>query len=84
MDVTHIYETMLGERVDPHPGIRNAFADGGKCARLYDEIYEAVQRLSDRLRTEEDPDIETILNNFWEIDRELCLRMYRYGQSDHR
>ena len=41
MDVTHIYESMLGERVDPHPGITNAFADGEKCARLYDEIYTA-------------------------------------------
>ena len=84
MDVTHIYETMLGEQIDPLPGIPNAFADGGKCARLYSEIYEAVQRLSDRLGAEEDPDVEVILNNFWDINRELCLRMYRYGQSNHQ
>ena len=83
MDVTHIYESMLGERVNPHPEIPNAFADGEKCARLYDEIYTAVQRLSDRLGVEEDPDVEIILDNFWEIDRELCQRMYRYGRSDH-
>ena len=81
MDVTHIYESMLGERVDPYPGITNAFADGEKCARLYSEIYEAVQRISDRLGVEEDPDVEIILDNFWEIDRELCQRMYRYGQA---
>ena len=84
MDVTHIYESMLGERVDPHPGIPNAFACGEKCARLYDEIYKAVQRLSDRLGVEEDSDVELILDNFWEIDRELCLRMYCYGRSDHQ
>ena len=83
MDVTHIYETMLGERVDPHHGIPNAFADGEKCARHYGEIYDAVQRLSDRLGAEEDPDVEIILNNFWDINRELCLRMYRYGRSNH-
>ena len=81
MEVTHIYESMLGEQVDPHPGIPNAFADGEKCALLYSEIYVAVQSLSDRLGGEEDPDVESILDNFWEIDREPCQRMYRYGQA---
>ena len=81
MDTEHIYETLLGERLDPYPGIANAFAPGEACAALYGEIYQANQRLCARLGTEEDPDVEKIIDNFFEIARDLSLRMFRYGQQ---
>lgn len=82
MDIEHIYETLLGERLDPYPGIDNAFAPGERCAALYQEIYQSNQRLCTRLHTEEDPDVERIIDNFFEITRELSLRMFQYGQQN--
>lgn len=81
MDAVHIYETLLGERLDPHPGIGNAFAEGMQCAKLYSQIYAARERLCDRLNAEEDPDVEIILDSFFEINRVLCLKMFCYGQQ---
>lgn len=81
MDAVHIYETLLGERLDPHPNIENAFAEGTQCAKLYSQIYAARERLCDRLGLEEDPDVEILLDSFFEINRELCLKMFRYGQQ---
>ena len=81
MDTEHIYETLLGERLGPYPGIANAFAPGERCAALYEEVYESNRRLCARLGVEEDPDVETIIDDFFEIARELALWMFRYGQQ---
>ena len=81
MDTEYIYETLLGERVDPCPGIENAFSDGMRCAELYEEIYQAKMRLCERLGTEEDPDVELLISNFFDITRELSMKMFRYGQQ---
>ena len=81
MDAEHIYETLLGERLDPVPGIENAFADGTRCAELYEEIYHANMRLCERLGAEENPDVELLINHFFEITRELSIQMFRYGQK---
>lgn len=80
MDVEYIYETLLGERLIPCPGITNAFAEGTHCTRLYEEIYQANQRLCERLGTQEDQDVELLIDNFFEIMREISIRMFRYGQ----
>ncbi len=76
MNPQTIYEAMLGELVEPISGIPNAFAPGEPCALWYDEIYEARCRLCQRLGVEEDSDVERILDRFFQINRELCLRMY--------
>ena len=81
MNMEHVYETLLGERLDPYPGIDNAFAPGSHCATLYAEIYQANQRLCNRLGVEEDPDVEQIIDNFFEISRELSFRMFQCGQQ---
>ena len=75
----YIYESMIGELVEPCPEIENAFAPGQRCAALYEEIFQANMRLCQRLGVEEDPDVECIINNFFTINRELCIRMYQYG-----
>ena len=77
-----IYETMMGEMEEAYPGVDNAFAPGEKCEQLYAEIYEANQRLCQRLGAEEDADVEIIINSFFKMNRELCMKMYFYGMLD--
>ena len=79
MDMDLIYLSMMGELVQPLEGIPNAFAAGEPCQMLYQQIYEAKCRLCDRLGEDEDADVECILDRFFEINRELCLRMYHLG-----
>ena len=79
MDSELIYLSMMGELVQPIAGVRNAFAPGQPCEELYQQIYEAKCRLCDRLGVDEDADLDSILDCFFEINRELCLRMYRLG-----
>lgn len=77
-----IYETMMGESEIPFPGVEDEFEEGKKCERLYGEIFAANMNLCQRLGVEEDTDVETIINNFFSINRELCVRMYGYGVRD--
>lgn len=77
----YIYESMMGDLVEPCPGVADAFAPGEKCAKLYEEIFCANRRLCKRLGVEDDDDVEIIINNFFTINRELCLRMYEYGEQ---
>lgn len=74
-----IYYTMMGEMEIRFPGVEDEFAEGTRCEGLYREIFEANMRLCERLGMEEDSDVELIISNFFTMNRELCLRMYRYG-----
>ncbi len=82
MDAEQIYESMLGELLEPVEGIRNAFAPGEPCAQWYEELYEANCRLCQRLGVEEDSDVECIIDRFFQINRDLCLQMYEYGRKN--
>jgi hypothetical protein len=79
VDAEKVYLSMTGELIHPISGIQNAFAPGQPCEKLYHQIYEAKCRICDRLRKDEDSDVERILDDYYEITRELCLRMYRLG-----
>lgn len=79
MDMEQVYLSLLGELVHPLPGIPNAFAPGMPCDQLYHQVYDAKCRLNERLGADEDPDVECILDCFWDITRELCRRMYQLG-----
>jgi hypothetical protein len=59
--------------------VEDEFAEGKECGRLYSEVYEAKQRLLERLEESEDADIETIISNMEAISKILSLRMYDYG-----
>ena len=62
------------------PGVENAFAEGSYCASRYHEMYEAYERLRERLGVkDEDEDVEIIIRAFEDIQQKLCLRMYHYG-----
>ena len=76
-----VYLSVIGELVEPLPRIPNAFAPGQRCDRLYQQISEARCRLCQRLGVKEDPDVEHILDCFFEITRELCLQMYCLGAA---
>ena len=75
-----IYYTMMGEMEIPFPDVDDEFTEGKECQRLYDEIYDANMRLCQRLGQEEHPDVERIINNFLEMNQELCLKMFEYGR----
>lgn len=75
-----VYESLLGERLSPVPGIANEFAPGSICDQHYENVQKAYQRLRIKLGIEnEDRDIEIMLQELSSIQRILCLKMYRYG-----
>ena len=75
-----VYYSLLGELITPSPGVANAFAEGQPCELWYHEMQEAYERLRQRLNvTDEDCDIEAIINALFAIQRELCRHMYNYG-----
>lgn len=79
-----IYETMLGLRIPEAcvPGVEDAFSEGGLCQREYDRMRSAYARLCSRLGAgDEDPDLNTMVDAMEAIQRDLCQRIYRYGQT---
>ena len=77
-----IYYSLVGELTEDNqvPGVEDAFAPDSECDKLYVEISEAAQRLSDRLGISSfDRDIEIIMGNYMQIQKLLCLKMFHYG-----
>ena len=59
--------------------VENEFEEGKTCADCYRKVFDANQRLCERLGTGEDSDIECIINNMYDIAHVLCLKMFDYG-----
>lgn len=59
--------------------VEDEFAEGKECGELYAKIYAANRRLCRRLKTEEDTDVESIVNNMFRITKILALKMYDCG-----
>ena len=75
-----VYDSLLGERIVPVPGVENAFAEESLCEKRYNEMQEAYQRLRIRLnKSGEAHDVEIIINALLSIQRELCYKMFHYG-----
>ena len=76
-----IYELLTGERVPgpDDPAVENLFAEGELCEALYNDVYEANLRLCERLKVQEDQDVEIIINNLLRISKLLGRRMFYYG-----
>lgn len=82
-EMRDIYFTLTGQLIPVAevPGVPDAFAEGSFCARLLEEIYDARNRLLDRLGVvDEDADLECILSGYEEMQEYLCLEMFRLGQ----
>lgn len=80
-----IFDLMIGsldiERF-PCPAsqiVANEYEDGRECEKLYGEVYEANQRICERMGVEEDDDVTTILNCMDNIARILAYKMFDYG-----
>lgn len=62
------------------PGVEDAFQIGSYCESCYQDIWEAYERLRERLGVvDEDKDVEIIIRAYEDVQQELCLRMYHYG-----
>ena len=61
--------------------IRDDFAEGSECDRLYSEAYSAKCRLNQRLGAEDDPDVECLLKNMTGIMRIISMSMFEYGYA---
>lgn len=80
----HIYYTLIGAYVPGFgaPGVENAFDDGTECLVLYNNAYDAYQRLCARLgTTDEDDDVEIIFQSLLSISKILGEKMFHYGQK---
>jgi hypothetical protein len=72
-----VYESLIGELVDPIKDVPNAFEPGSYCETRYRQVLEAYERLRGRLGvTDEDPDVEIIIDSLLEIQRKLCMEMF--------
>lgn len=81
-----IYELMNGylvlEKVpiEERRYVEDEFTEGKYCEKKYQEVHEANIRLCKRLgKSEEDNDVETIINHLLEIQEYLCMKMFDYG-----
>ena len=76
-----IYNRLLGHTLLEIQAydVDDLFEEGGRCDGLYQEIYEANLRLCQRLGVEEDRDVQTIIDAFWEITKLVGEKMYHHG-----
>ena len=78
-----IYDSLWGGTIEEYriPWVEDATVEGSLCMKQYVRILEAYERLVARLgQTDEDQDVETIINSMLDIQRELCLKMFEYGR----
>ena len=77
-----VYDTLQGSLIPEAciPGVKNLFSEGSPCDLAYSEMQDAYLRLLDRLNeTDEDWDVEIIINSFFTILRLTGEEMYRCG-----
>ena len=75
-----VYESLIGELIDPIQNVPNAFAPGSFCEGQYREMLDAYDRLRERLGVgDEDADVEIMIDSLLSILRELCLQMFDFG-----
>ena len=85
MDANTVYEMVMGaitedEASEEYAKIQDEFSKDSECDRLYGEIYEANQHISQKLHKsgEEDPDVELIINHMFDICRIIGIKMFEY------
>ena len=59
--------------------VEDEFAEGKECGELYAKVYAANRRICRRLKTEEDPDVESIIDNMFRITKILAMKMCDCG-----
>lgn len=61
--------------------VADEFEEGRPCALAYERVFQAKSRLNERLRSDEDHDIECIIDSMFEICRHLSMKMYDYAKD---
>lgn len=77
-----VFDSLTGNLQESYriPGVENAYANGAFCMEQYCRIREAYDSLCKRLGQEdEDPDVETIIHSYMQIEEYIGLRMFEYG-----
>jgi len=77
-----VYLTLTDELLEEYcvPGVENLFDEGKPCARHYQKMRNAYERLLDRLgRAEDDPDLDIMVDSLRSICKESGYAMYRCG-----
>lgn len=80
--ITDVYNTLRSVILEEYqvPGVENVFAEGSQCDQLYSEMLLAYHRLRARLGvTDEDADVEIIINSLMTIADILAFKMYHCG-----
>ena len=79
-----VYESLTCHVLEPWrmPGVIDAFAEDAYCMKKYRQMWDAYDRLCDRLGVvDEDEDVECIIRCHMDMERELCRLMFGYGQQ---
>jgi hypothetical protein len=80
MQVLH---TLTGDTLPPYrlPWVEPVVEPGMPCDEAYSRMHEAYDRLRLRLGvTDEDADVEQIIDSLMEYGQELALKMFEYGR----
>ena len=72
--IERVYESLIGELIDPIPGVQNAFESGSFCEIRYQEVQKAYERLRDRLGVVDE--VEIIIDSLLAIQQKLCREMF--------
>ena len=78
-----VYETLMHMVTEENelPWVTPIFVQGNPCHDNYCQMHRAYERLRDRLGiTDEDPDVEEMIDCLLEYARLLGLEMFRCGQ----
>ena len=84
---TMIYDLMNGHyNLEEYPVaessvVKDEFAEGEYCEKLYSQMLEAYERVCRRLGLPdtEDKDVEIIISNLMSIGRYQSMKMFDYG-----
>lgn len=72
-----IYYSLIGELTEEAalPWVPNAFAPGSECEQAYARLLSARDRVNNKLGTDEDPDLEQMLQEMLTIQYILCKQV---------
>jgi hypothetical protein len=59
--------------------VQNEFSDGRAVSQLYSRAYNLKLKLYDRLGSEDDADVEHLMDTLLELGEVISMKMFDYG-----